>query len=146
MADDDEQEWRFSVDEVGPDDPDGETTARDDPDTAAGSAVGEESRPAGGDDDWVQMVGEDDDAPTVGVATEESDDSEGNVAGALVPDAAVEPGTPDLENVAFATAGAVLTALVFAGLVTPLEPVTVAAVTASIVAGASLLYVLFRRF
>lgn len=124
MADDSEDEWRFSVDDVGPDD-------------------GDE-----GDDYSVRTVGEDDEGPTVGVATTEgeSNDESGNVTGSLTPDMSVEPGTPDLEGVAFATAGAVLTALVFAGVVTQLDGRVVAGVTGTIVAAAALLYVVFTRF
>lgn len=128
MADDDD-EWRFSVEEVGSDD------AEADSHTTDGT---------------VTMVGEDDDGPTVGVTTEDpaevGSDEEGNVGGTLVPEMPVEPGTPEAENVAFATAGAALTALVFAGVVTQLDPVTVGAVAGSVVAGATLLYLLFRRF
>jgi len=135
---DDEEEWRFSVDEVGPDDPD------------AGDGPGRDE----GDGRSVTVVGEDDDGPTVGFATDASDDTgeaggtddEGNVAGTLVPETPVEPGTPALENVAFATAGAVLTALVFAGVLGQLDAVSAAAITGVVAGGAGLLYVLFRRF
>ena len=53
---------------------------------------------------------------------------------------------PDPENVAFATAGAVLTAVVLAGIVVPLDPTTVGTITGVIVLGAAALYALFRRF
>jgi hypothetical protein len=125
MADDEsDDEWRFSVDEVGPD----ETDASD------------------GDGWSLTTVGEDDDGPTVGFATGADDEGGGNVAGALAPDAAVESGTPSLENVAFVTAGAILTALVFVALLRPLDAVTAGAVAGGIAAGAALLYVFFRRF
>ena len=79
-------------------------------------------------------------------AAEELSEEGGNVAGTLAPGSAVEPGTPDFENVAFATAGAVLTAVVLAGIVVPLEPTTVGTITGVIVLGAGVLYALFRRF
>jgi len=119
MADEDD-EWRFSVDEVGPDDAD--------------------------EEEWVTVVGEDDDGPTVGVATGDPDEGEGNVAGALEPETQVEPGTPGLENVVFATAGAILTVLVFAAVVVTLDPVTVGALAGAVATGAALLYAAFRRF
>jgi len=116
MADEDE-EWRFSVDEVGSDDPDdGASPAATDANADAAQS------------------------------TDRAGVDEGNVAGSLTPERPVEPGTPGVENVVFATAGAVLTALVFAGVVVPLDLVTAGAVTASVAGGAGLLYVLFRRF
>lgn len=128
---DDDDEWRFSIDDVGPDDED-------------------ETAGADGDDAYsVRMVGEDDDGPTVGVATSEGDapeDDGGNVAGTLVPDTSVEPGTPDLEGVVFATAGAILTALVFTSIFVRLDPRTIAGIAGAIVAAAGLLYLAFRRF
>jgi len=130
MADDDE-EWRFSVDEVGPDD-----------DSASGDD--------GSDDDaWGTTIGEDDDAPTVTVGgsqvADETADEGGNVAGTLAPETPVEPGTPAFENVVFATVGAVFTALVFAGLL-GLGSRTTAGIVGAIVAGAGVLYAFFRRF
>jgi len=142
MADEDD-EWRFSVDEVGPDDPD------DDGDVNSGGDDGDaDSGGDDGDDEWVTVVGEDSDGPAVGVATGDPDDdgeSEGNVAGALEPEAPVEPGTPTLENVVFATGGAILTVLVFAAVLVPLDLVTVGALAGAVAAGAALLYVVFRR-
>lgn len=132
MADDDD-EWRFSVDEVGPDDP------AEDPGDGAGDGHADDGLS-------VHVVGEDDDGPTVGVATGDPDDGDGNVAGTLLPDASVEPGTPDVENVAFATAGAILTVLVFASVLRPLDAVAAAAIATAIAAGAALLYAFFRRF
>jgi hypothetical protein len=131
MADDEADEWRFSVDEVGPDDED------------------ENEREAGWGNDGDAT--RDDGGPTVTVggperAAEELSEEGGNVAGTLAPGSAVEPGTPDFENVAFATAGAVLTAVVLAGIVVPLEPTTVGIITGVIVLGAGVLYALFRRF
>jgi len=139
MADDDDQ-WRFSIDDVGPDDEDEESTA--------GPSDGDDGDES---DAWGVTVGEDDDGPTVtvggpGRAAEELSDEGGNVAGTLAPDVAVEPGMPDFENVVFATAGAIFTAIVLAGLVTPLDPTTVATITGGIGLGAGLLYAVFRRF
>lgn len=124
MADDDD-EWRFSVDEVGPDD------EADDPE--GGHAV--------------EMVGEDGDGPAVGVATEEGGEGDGgNVAGSLAPESTIEAGTPDLENAAFATAGAVVTVLVVAAAFAPLDATTVLGIGGAIAATGGLLYALFRRF
>lgn len=133
MADDDEREWRFSVDEVGPDDPDEDGSA-----------------------DGVRYVGEDDDGPTFGVATSEADtadaetadgeESAGNVAGEFLPEQPVEPGTPDLENVVFTTAGAIFTALVFAAVLRPLDLPLVVNIVGSIGLVAGVLYVVFTRF
>lgn len=127
MADDDDEEWRFSVDEVGPDAED-ETSD---------------------DDAWGTTVGEDDDAPTVAVGgpqtTEEAGEEGGNVAGTLSPEMSVEPGTPEFENVVFATIGAVFTALVFAGLL-GLDTRTTAGIVGAIVLAAGILYAAFRRF
>lgn len=141
MADDDEREWRFSVDEVGPDDPDED--APDGPDEDAGA-------------DGVRYVGEDDDGPTFGVATGDTDvaddeaadgeEGSGNVAGELLPERPVEPGSPDPENVVFTTAGAIFTALVFAAVLRPLDPPLVVNIVGSIGLVAGLLYVVFRRF
>jgi hypothetical protein len=140
MADDDE-EWRFSVDEVGPDD-EGETTGSEPSDADADS------------DAWGVTLGEDDDGPTVTVggperAAEELegelDGEGGNVAGTLAPEMPVEPGTPDFENVVFATVGAVFTALVFAGLLR-LDTRTTAGIVGAIVVAAGVLYAVFRRF
>jgi hypothetical protein len=131
MADEDE-EWRFSVDEVGSDDPDdGASPAATDANADAAQSTDRAGVDEGVEGEWVTTVGEED---------------EGNVAGSLTPERPVEPGTPGVENVVFATAGAVLTALVFAGVVVPLDLVTAGAVTASVAGGAGLLYVLFRRF
>jgi hypothetical protein len=134
MADDDDQ-WRFSIDDVGPDDEDEDATA-------GASEGGDES------DAWGTTVGEDDDGPTValGGAGEEAADEGGNVAGTIAPDVAVEPGMPDFENVVFATVGAVFTAIVLAGLVTPLDPTIVATIAGVIGLGAGVLYALFRQF
>jgi hypothetical protein len=136
MADDDD-EWRFSVEEVGADD------EGDERERSAGERV------EGGEataEDGVTYVGTEDDGPTVGIAADERDgESEGNVAGELVPEAPVEPGRPSLENVVFTTIGAILTALIFAGVLDRLDPTTTAAITAAIVGGAGLLYVFFTR-
>jgi len=125
MADDDE-EWRFSVDEVGPDDEDEATD----------------------EDTWGTTVGEDDDAPTVTVGgpqtAEDAAEEGGNVAGTLTPEMPVEPGTPAFENVVFATIGAVFTALVFAGLL-GLDSRTTAGIVGAIVVAAAALYAVFRR-
>lgn len=138
MADDDsESDWRFSVDEVGPDDPD--------------DAPSEDGEDGEGGDSWGVTLGEDDDGPTVTVggperAAEELSEEGGNVAGAFAPEAAIEPGTPSLENVAFATAGAILTALVFAALLTPLDLAIAAQIGGVIALGAAVLYAAFRRY
>jgi hypothetical protein len=140
MADDDE-EWRFSVDEVGPGD-EGET---DDPQPSDAEADS---------DAWGATVGEDGDGPTVTVggperAAEELEgelgEDGGNVAGTLAPEMSVEPGTPDFENVVFATIGAAFTALVFAGLL-GLDSRTTAGILGAIVVAAGALYAVFRRF
>ncbi|PSP32341.1 hypothetical protein BRC64_07075 [Halobacteriales archaeon QH_10_67_22] len=150
MADEDE-EWRFSVDEVGSDDPDdGASPAATDANADAAQSTDRAGVDEGVEGEWVTTVGEEDEGPTVGVTTGDHEAGEGadegNVAGSLTPERPVEPGTPGVENVVFATAGAVLTALVFAGVVVPLDLVTAGAVTASVASGAGLLYVLFRRF
>jgi hypothetical protein len=139
MADENDDEWRFSVDEVGPDD-EGEEGP---PEEAWPGEANE--RTASEADESVTLVGEDDDAPTVGVATGEGDE-DGNVAGALTPEMPVEPGTPSPENVVFATAGAVLTALVFAAVATDLDAATAAWVVAGVAVPAVVLYALFRRY
>jgi hypothetical protein len=139
MADDDE-EWRFSVDEVGPDD--------------EGDADGGSSDTDAESDAWGVTVGEDDDGPTVTVGgperaaeelNEELGEDGGNVAGTLAPEMPVEPGTPDFENVVFATIGAVFTALVFAGLL-GVDARTTAGIVGVIVVAAGVLYAVFRRF
>ncbi|MEF8853325.1 MAG: hypothetical protein V5A44_01670 [Haloarculaceae archaeon] len=136
MADDDD-EWRFSVDEVGPDD-EGEGSERS-PSDAVAETDGE--RDARG-----VTVGENDDGPTVRVGGSEGVGEEGgNVAGTLSPKAPVEPGTPEFENVVFATIGAVFTALVFAGLL-GVDPETTGVIVGAIVVAAGVLYAVFRRF
>jgi hypothetical protein len=132
MADD---EWRFSVDEVGPDDPEEGDVAE----------TGSVESDAAEDEQWVTVVGEDDDAPTVGVATGDPDE-EGNVAGALEPETSVEAGMPNLESVVFVTAGVIVTMLVFAAVFVPLDPVTVGAIASTVAGGAAVLYVVFRQF
>lgn len=144
MADEDD-EWRFSVDEVGPDDPADEVAESATVDEGAAETPAVESDDAD-EEEWVTVVGEDDDGPTVGVATGDPDEGEGNVAGALEPEMPVEPGTPGLENVVFATAGAILTVLVFAAVFVRLDAVTVGALAGVVAGGAALLYVAFRRF
>jgi len=144
MADDDD-EWRFSIDDVGPDDED-----RTEDETATSDAGGESTN-ADESDAWGTTIGEDDDGPTVaiggpGAAAEEASDDGGNVAGTIAPDVTVEPGTPDFENVVFATLGAILTAVVLAGLVVPLDVTTVATIAGVILLGAGLLYAIFRQF
>jgi hypothetical protein len=144
MADDDDQ-WRFSIDDVGPDDEDEDATVGANEGDTWGTTVDERDDES---DTWGTTVGEDDDGPTValGGAGEEAADEGGNVAGTIAPDVAVEPGMPDFENVVFATVGAIFTAVVLAGLVTPLEATTVATIAGVIGFGAGLLYALFRRF
>jgi hypothetical protein len=139
--DDDDDQWRFSIDDVGPDD--GDESA-----TSASSGASDEDDES---DAWGVTVGEDDDGPTVAVggpghATEETGEDGGNVAGTIAPDVTVEPGSPEFENVVFATAGAILTAVVLAGLVAPLDVTTVGTIAGGILLGAGLLYAVFRRF
>jgi hypothetical protein len=142
MADDEADEWRFSIDEVGPDEED-----RDEREAGWGQDT-DATRDGDEDSDaWRVTVGEDNDGPTVAVGGHErAGEDDGNVAGTLAPGSPVEPGTPAPENVAFATAGAVLTAVVLAGIVVPLDPTTVGTITGVIVLGAAALYALFRRF
>lgn len=138
MGDDESDEWRFSVDEVGPDDESGDEASDADRDAAGES------------DAWGVTIGEDDDGPTVrvgdGAGTERLGEDGGNVAGTLAPETPVEPGRPELENAAFATAGAIFTALVLAAVVVPLDLRTVAVIAGVIILAAGLLYALFRRF
>jgi hypothetical protein len=134
MADDDD-EWRFSVDEVGPEDDEG--AERPPSDDAAGTDTEREA--------WGATVGEDDSGPTVSVGgPERAAEEGGNVAGTLSPESTVEPGMPEFENVLFATVGAVFTALVFAGLL-QLGPQTTATIAGIIFLAAGVLYAFFRH-
>ncbi|QLH77404.1 hypothetical protein HZS55_08895 [Halosimplex rubrum] len=142
-TEDDEEEWRFSVDEVGDDTGDvDEADALDD-----------------GSDGWDVTVGdEDDDGPTVafgGTESESESESErggqgegegGNVAGSVTPDLPVESDTPSLESAVFVAAGALLVLLVFASVVTPLTPPTVGGITLGVAAVTAVLYAVFVRF
>ncbi|PSP69985.1 hypothetical protein BRC79_03185 [Halobacteriales archaeon QH_8_67_27] len=136
---DDEEEWRFSVDEVGDDT--GDTAARD-----------EESDES---ESWGVTVGDDDDGPTVTMggperAAEEIEnevaDESGNVAGSVAVDVPVESDTPDLESAVFVGAGALLILLVFASIPTTLTPTTVGAITLAVAAVTGILYAIFVRF
>ncbi|QPV63999.1 hypothetical protein I7X12_05050 [Halosimplex litoreum] len=141
-AGDDEEEWRFSVDEVGDD-----TGDVDEADTL--DAEGEE---------WDVTVGEGDDGPTVafgGTESESESESEsdgrdegegGNVAGSVTPDLPVESDTPSLESAVFVAVGALLVLLVFASVVTQLTPETIGAVTLGVAAVTAVVYAVFVRF
>ncbi|ELZ20235.1 hypothetical protein C475_20717 [Halosimplex carlsbadense 2-9-1] len=141
-AGDDEEEWRFSVDEVGDDTGDVEEA-----DTLDGES-----------NEWDVTVGdEDDDGPTVAFGGTESDsDSDGdgqgesegggNVAGSVTPDLAVESDTPSLESAVFVAAGALLVLLVLASVVTQLTPRTIGAVTLGVTAVTAVVYAVFVRF
>ena len=136
---DDEEEWRFSVDEVGDDT--GDTAAHD-----------EESDES---ESWGVTVGDDDDGPTVTMggperAAEELEnevtDENGNVAGSVAVDVPVESDTPDLESAVFVGAGALLILLVFASIPTTLTPTAVGTITLSVAAVTGILYAIFVRF
>lgn len=117
-------EWRFSVEEVGDD---GKEDDRREDEEEWGTA-----RPSAGHGDGDDRNGE--------------EAGEGNVAGTLAPDMSVEPGDPELENVAFVTAGALLTVLAFASLAVPLDAVDVALAIGVTAAVAGLAYLVFRRY
>ncbi|WP_436931044.1 DUF7312 domain-containing protein [Halosimplex halobium] len=140
-AGDDEEEWRFSVDEVGDDTGDVEEA-----DTLDES------------DEWDVAVGdEDDDGPTVAFGGTDGDDGDGsggesgengggNVAGSVTPDLPVESDTPSLESAVFVAAGALLVLLVFASIVTPLTPTTVGGIALGVAAVTAVVYAVFVRF
>ncbi|MFB6184582.1 MAG: hypothetical protein ABEI96_08515 [Haloarculaceae archaeon] len=68
----------------------------------------------------------------------------GNVAGAFAPTNAVEPGSPDLENVAFVLLGVVLTIVVFVAPVLGLgDPATLGALVVAVAAAVAAV-VLYR--
>lgn len=163
MADEDD-EWRFSVDEVGPDDEES-----DDPNGAESEGTaGESDGPAGevretavenGDsvdgesDAWGVTVGEDRDGPTVTVggperAAEEVhegiENGDGNVAGSLAPETAVERGAPEFENALFVGLGALVTIVVFVSLVED-DPVILGGVAAGTAVAMAGLYAFFTR-
>lgn len=139
-AEDDEEEWRFSVDEVGDDT--GEVEEADTLD----------------DDEWDVTVGEDDGGPTVAFGGTDGDDADGesdreedaegggNVAGSVTPDLSVESDTPSLESAVFVAAGALLVLLVFASVVTQLTPRTIGGVTLGVTAVTAVVYAVFVRF
>jgi hypothetical protein len=134
-AEDDEREWRFSVDEVGDDT--GDTATRD--------ADADES------ESWGVTVGEDDDGPTVAFddgETPEADDDEsgGNVAGSVAVEVPVESDTPELESAVFVGAGALLILLVFASIPATLTPTTIGTITLAVAAMTGILYATFVRF
>lgn len=141
MADDDD-EWRFSVDEVGPDDED---------ETEPGS--GEDATGDDESDAWGVTVGEDRDGPTVTVGgperaaeevREEIGDEGGNVAGTFASQTPIERGTPDLENVVFTGIGALVTIVVFVSLVED-DPVVLGGVAVGVVVAIAALYAFFTR-
>lgn len=140
-AGDDEEEWRFSVDEVGDDTGDVEEA-----DTLDGES-----------DEWDVTVGEgDDDGPTVAFGGSDSDSGAdgdgqtggegGNVAGSVTPDLPVESDTPSLESAVFVAAGALLVLLVFASVVTSLTPGTIGGITLGVAAVTAVVYAVFVRF
>ncbi|WP_436926558.1 DUF7312 domain-containing protein [Halosimplex amylolyticum] len=137
---DDEEEWRFSVDEVGDD-----TGDVDESDTLVEEGEGE---------NWDVTVGaENDDAPAVtfgdGESREESNgngEASGNVAGTVTPDIPVESDTPKLESAVFVAAGALLILLVFASIVTPLTPQTVGTIALAVAAVTGIVYAIYVRF
>ncbi|QLH81941.1 hypothetical protein [Halosimplex pelagicum] len=139
-TEDDEEEWRFSVDEVGDD-----------------TGDVEEADTLDDEDGWDVTVGdEDDDGPTVAFGGTDGDDHAagdgedgeggGNVAGSVTPELPVESDTPSLESAVFVAAGALLVLLVFASVVTPLTPPTVGGITLGVTAVTALLYAVFVRF
>jgi len=134
-TEDDEREWRFSVDEVGDDT--GDTAARD--------ADADES------ESWGVTVGEDDDGPTVAfddAETPETDDDAGggNVAGSVAVEIPVESDTPELESAVFVGAGALLILLVIASIPTTLTPTTIGTISLAVAAVTGILYAIFVRF
>ncbi|WP_415380676.1 hypothetical protein [Halosimplex sp. TS25] len=138
-ADGDDEEWRFSVDEVGDD-----TGDVDESDTLDDG------------ENWdVTVGGEDGDGPTVafgdGESREESNgngeaNGNGNVAGTVTPDIPVESDTPQLESAVFVAAGALLILLVFASVVTPLTPQTIGAIALAVAAVTGVVYAIYVRF
>ncbi|WP_436909223.1 DUF7312 domain-containing protein [Halosimplex marinum] len=143
MADDagtdDEEEWRFSVDEVGDDTGD----------------VEEADTLDEGSDEWDVAVGDDGDGPTVAFGGTEGGDRDGgdgeaegggNVAGSVTPDVPVESDTPSPESAVFVAAGALLVLLVFASVVTSLTPTTVGGITFGVAAVTAVVYAVFVRF
>jgi len=139
MAEDDDQ-WRFSVDEVGPDDEDENESG------SGGDATADADDESDG---WGATVGEGDDGPTVTVggserAVEELSDEGGNVAGSLTPETPVERGRPELENALFVALGALVTIVVFVSLVED-DLVILGGVAASTAVAMAALYVFFTR-
>jgi hypothetical protein len=138
-AGDDDEEWRFSVDEVGDDT--GEVEEAD--------TLDEES------DEWDVAVGDDGDGPTVAFGGTEGSERDGgddeaggggNVAGSVTPEVPVESDTPSPESAVFVAAGALLVLLVFASVVTPLTPTTVGAIALGVAAVTAVVYAVFVRF
>ncbi|WP_123538283.1 DUF7312 domain-containing protein [Halosimplex salinum] len=138
---DDEEEWRFSVDEVGDD-----TGDVDESDTLDEA-----------DENWGATVGADDDGPTVAFGGTESEseserdpaeaaDGGGNVAGSVNIEVPVESDTPKLESAVFVAAGALLVLLVFASIVTPLTPTTIGGIALGVAVVTAVVYAVFVRF
>lgn len=130
----DDEEWRFSVDEVGDD-----------------TGEVEEADTIDEDDSWAVTVGDDGEGPAVafGESEETADqaaDEGGNIAGTVTPEIPVESDTPELESAVFVAAGALLVLLVFASIVTPLTLRTMGLVTAAVVAVTAVVYAVFVRF
>jgi len=152
MADDGDDEWRFSIDEVGPDDEDDHS--EEDRGNAWGETADEENE-GGEDGGWGTTIGEDDDGPTVTVggprrAADEvsdalDDEDGGNVAGSLTPEVPVESGTPEFENVVFVTAGVLLAVLVFVSLVVS-DPLVLGGVALAVLLASAGMYAFFSRF
>ncbi|MFB6087622.1 MAG: hypothetical protein ABEJ85_03790 [Haloarculaceae archaeon] len=144
MADEDD-EWKFSVDEVGDDAEDGD--AGD-----AGADDATDDATGGSDGSGVTILGGGDDGPTVKVggpktAAEEltgDEDEGGNVAGALTPQMPVERGTPDAENTLFVALGVFLTLLVIASVPYRLDATAVLSIAAAVAVVSGGLYAMFR--
>jgi len=122
MADDaDTDDWRFSVDEVGPD---------------------AEAATNGHEDDDVDLRKGDVPAELV----DEDDDAGGNVAGSLTSLGPIVPQTPTLENALFVVLGVYLAVFGLAGMVAPgfvSAPRTVAMLAAGLFVLAALSFAVF---
>jgi len=137
MAEDDDDEWRFAVEDVGPD-------ADEEDDSGVEDGRGEDAA----EETWGVTIGEDDDAPTVAIgdadAADASEDGDGNVAGAVAPEMPVEAGDPDLESAVFVGIGALVTILVFVSLIED-DPAILGGVALSVVVAVAALYAFFTR-
>jgi len=159
-------------------DDDGDVAPSDEPsdDTSAPPVETNETGRADGDDtpedaaqaddeDWkYEVVGEDDDGPTViagpgddpdaardaaaadfDADTDENQDGEG-VAGPFVPTDEIESGVPEAENVLFVAAGVFLTLWIIASVAVSLSVFDVLGLAGLVAVGSGLLYAMFRRF